>query len=674
MIMLRNTCSILVAVILGLIVAAVGMPSTALALSGNDFQSGRIIDDGIFYDSGSMDAAGIQRFLEAKVPSCDTAGTRAYAGTTAAQYGTSKGFPPPYTCIRDLRADTTAKPWEEGICGGYAQVNQSAAEIIYGVSQSCGINPKVLIVLLQKEQGLITDNWPWSSQYAKATGYACPDTAACNTQYAGYFNQVYSAARQFKRYAKSPLSYNYIAGRNNYIAYSPTASCGGTSVYIQNQATASLYNYTPYQPNAGALANLSDTNSGGTATCGAYGNRNFWWYFNNWFGPTLASAYDYEFVTSSATNMRLDYTQLETITIKLRNTGTYTWYSEGSGQAPVRLVVNSYSSTPLADRSDPAWLSGAQIKLQDVSVAPGAVGTFSFRVRGTNQAPTSMLRFTPVVDGIRGMRDKNLVFNVVSGPPLFRSQSGTSITPKVISNDTLRVLIKVQNTGSGAWFSDTYTAANVPKIRLVNANYSPVDFADMTSEFWASPSQVKMVQQIVRPGEVADFNVDLKIPATMKLGHSYPFTIVLDGVSGAIGDPVRLNIDIPRPVVSISELSVSTPAVGDDGRKHIRIRALNSGNTTWRNETTKTIWAPVRLVTESPLYGVSPLFDQGNASWLSAAQVGMVDAVVRPGSIGTFDFSLKDYPVGTRVPANFGITLDGRTDSTGPRIIFSAPY
>jgi len=53
-------------------------------------------------------------------------------------------------------------------------------------------------------------------------------------------------------------------------------------VNVQNYATAALYNYTPYQPNAAALGNLYGTGDG----CSSYGNRNFWVYYNDWFGPT----------------------------------------------------------------------------------------------------------------------------------------------------------------------------------------------------------------------------------------------------------------------------------------------------------------------------------------------------------------------------------------------------
>ena len=52
--------------------------------------------------------------------------------------------------------------------------------------------------------------------------------------------------------------------------------------YIQNQATANLYYYTPYQPNAAALRAGYGEGDG----CSAYGNRNFYQYFTDWFGST----------------------------------------------------------------------------------------------------------------------------------------------------------------------------------------------------------------------------------------------------------------------------------------------------------------------------------------------------------------------------------------------------
>lgn len=275
-----------------ILVAAVTLGTTLLpatpaqALTGSEFQAGRIIDDGIFYNPAGLSLAEIQNFLNAKVPTCDTNGTQMRGSITRAEYGTSVGVPPPYTCLKNFRMDTTAKAAEAGLCNGYPAANQSAAEIIYNVSQSCGINPRALIVLLQKEQSLITDDWPWPIQYRAATGYGCPDTAPCDAEYYGFFNQVYNAARQFKNYRLKASSFNFVAGRNNTVGYNPEAVCGGSTVFIQNAATAGLYNYTPYQPNAAALANLY----GSGDSCSAYGNRNFWRMYNDWFGSTILPA------------------------------------------------------------------------------------------------------------------------------------------------------------------------------------------------------------------------------------------------------------------------------------------------------------------------------------------------------------------------------------------------
>lgn len=255
--------------------------SSVDALSKSDWQAGRIIDDAIFQDTSRMSVADIQNFLNSKVPSCDTNGmkTSEYGGGTRAQYGTAHGNPPPYTCLRD-----------------YSQDGISAAQLIYNTAQTYHINPQVLIVLLQKEQNLVLDDWPWAVQYQSATGYGCPDTAPCDTQYYGLRNQLTWAAHMFNSILNNDPNWftPYTTG-NNYIKLHPDFwntttqtwedRCGGSTVNIQNRSTEALYSYTPYQPNDSALTNLY----GNGDDCSSYGNRNFWRYFNDWFGPTLTS-------------------------------------------------------------------------------------------------------------------------------------------------------------------------------------------------------------------------------------------------------------------------------------------------------------------------------------------------------------------------------------------------
>lgn len=230
------------------------------------FNPGNIIDDSVFTNVKTMDVNQIQNFLNSKVPVCDTWGTGGSTPTARADYLRSKGDDVPLKCLRD-----------------YAENGKTAAQIIYDAAQKNRINPQVLIVLLQKEQALVTDDWPGTWQFRSATGYACPDTAPCDEEYYGLTNQLNWAAYMFRSILDAnPNWYTpYILG-NNYIQYNPNKSCGGTNVTIKNRATQALYNYTPYQPNASSLA----AGYGEGDSCGAYGNRNFYLYFKDWFGST----------------------------------------------------------------------------------------------------------------------------------------------------------------------------------------------------------------------------------------------------------------------------------------------------------------------------------------------------------------------------------------------------
>ena len=250
-----------------LVTGAVALRSAAPASAADltAFEPGFIMSDAIFYDSTTMPAPDIQAFLNNKGASCVQG---------------ADGSP----CLKAYRETTASRAATDRCPGGYAGAsNESAAEIIAKVAQGCGINPQVLVVTLQKEEGLVTTTNPTSTKFRSAMGYGCPDSAVCDSQYYGFFNQVYSAASQFRNYALHPTNYSHRAGMVNNIAFNPnTAACGSGAVFIQNQATAGLYNYTPYQPNAAALAAGYGTGDG----CSAYGNRNFWNYFTDWFGPT----------------------------------------------------------------------------------------------------------------------------------------------------------------------------------------------------------------------------------------------------------------------------------------------------------------------------------------------------------------------------------------------------
>ncbi|WP_146120107.1 S-layer homology domain-containing protein [Leucobacter massiliensis] len=257
----------------------------AQSLAGG-FQAGNIISDANFYNGSAMTSAQVQSFLNQQVPRCTIGDPGRIAGGPAIVNGRNVGTVDS-NCLKDKRFSSPNRTADQ-YCGAYSGGSgDSAATVIVKVSRACGISPRVLLVMLQKEQSLVTDTWPTTRQFDFAMGAYCPDTgpggsANCDAQRKGFANQVYYAAWLMKYYqAHNGLNYN--PGRNNTIQWHPNTACGTSQVYISNMATASLYTYTPYRPNQAALNAGFGTGDG----CSSYGNRNFFLYYQMWFGsPT----------------------------------------------------------------------------------------------------------------------------------------------------------------------------------------------------------------------------------------------------------------------------------------------------------------------------------------------------------------------------------------------------
>ena len=220
------------------------------------FNPGRIITDAKFFDSTMMTEAQIQSFLNEKGAACTQ-----------------------QACLRSETFDTHDWPASEGCARYVSRGKQTAAQIVAAAAEACGINPQVFLVMLQKEQGLVTATQPKEAAYPMAMGLSCPDNAACDTRYSGFFNQVFGAAERFQYYEHHPFRYPYQANSVDSVRYNPSEACGAKNVYIQNTATALLYTYTPYQPDEAALKNIGDS-------CSSWGNLNFAWLYRQWFGDT----------------------------------------------------------------------------------------------------------------------------------------------------------------------------------------------------------------------------------------------------------------------------------------------------------------------------------------------------------------------------------------------------
>lgn len=136
---------------------------------------------------------------------------------------------------------------------------RSAADIIYRAAQEYKINPKYILVKLQKEQSLITTNNPTQKQLDWATGYGVCDSCSMSDpkiqKYKGFGNQVDNAAGIIRWYYDNLSSQSWIKRANK------TYVINNQEVRPATNATGFLYTYTPH----------------------IHGNKNFWSLWNLWF-------------------------------------------------------------------------------------------------------------------------------------------------------------------------------------------------------------------------------------------------------------------------------------------------------------------------------------------------------------------------------------------------------
>ncbi|TAH36645.1 hypothetical protein EYC59_00515 [Candidatus Saccharibacteria bacterium] len=269
--------------------------STSTA-SADPFNANNIISDTVFNNANTMSAAEIDAFLNTFPGSCISPNS-GFKALDPTGYNPSQGY----------------------LYGGFV----TAGQVIYDAAQAYGLNPRVLIVTLEKEQSLVTGRNNFAGycnngdqhKYAAAVGYGCPDsgttynysgvylywrsgttysvtgtTCVNSASKAGFSQQVIRAAWLFKfgqQRSMGNTGWAVIKGNWNNTDdpqtcyggpmtqgtfarcpsggaayYDGYTTIDGTSVHIESGATAALYWYTPH----------------------LHGNQNFLKIFSDWFG------------------------------------------------------------------------------------------------------------------------------------------------------------------------------------------------------------------------------------------------------------------------------------------------------------------------------------------------------------------------------------------------------
>jgi hypothetical protein len=684
-------------------------PQPAKAASASAWNAGRIIDDAVFNNKNAMSVADIQSFLNSKVPVCDT---NHPAG------GSNQGAQPPWTCLKDYYENTSTKA--NNLNGQPVPAGAiSAAQIIYNHAQQFNLNPQVILVTLQKENGLITDTWPYPWQYRTAMGFACPDSAACDPAYFGFNQQVYQGARHLRNFADgNPAWFIPFSPGVNFIQYNPNSGCGGSNVTIANGATAALYSYTPYQPNASALSNLYGSGDG----CGAYGNRNFWRDFTDWFGTTLSYVAQFAGQSSFPTIQQGSST---TVFIKYKNAGGGAWYDDTSlgsapdGTMPVHLATarpinraSAFGTGWNADKNRPAnnfsrvfEANGTTLTTNQHVVQPGQIAEFSFTLSApSNQAIGSYVEyFQPIVEGtIDGLMNDVGSYLVVTVPktyiPQFVSQSAF---PTMTKSTTAAGMFRYKNIGNTAWYDDASlgsapagtkpvhlaTAHQTNRASVFGSGWGPDKNRpanNFSKVFETDGTTLASNQHVVQPGQIGEFSFTFAAPFSIS-GGTYQefFKPVVEGMpDSTVPDPnTYLTVTVQSYLAQYSGQSDFPSLVAGNSAAGF-FKYKNVGNAAWYDDTSlgsaPAGTKPVHLATSNPTnrasvfgddWGVNknrPANDFGAVYESDGTTLASNQHVVQPGQIARFNFTF-DAPSGMAAGAykeHFKPVLETAIDGT----------
>ena len=190
--------------------------------SAAEFNPNIIISDAELFDHGSMTTDAIQAFLDARHSTLST--------------------------YKDIDVDSGKR--------------LITAELISNSAKRNRINPRFLLVTLQKEQSLVEAQNPRQRAYDWAMGYAVCDSCKTTDPHIQKFKGF---AKQIEHAAEAAAWWKDNQDHPSFKRVGVTRNIDGVSVTPQNYATGFLYTYTPH----------------------IHGNKNFWKIWNRWFTRTF---------------------------------------------------------------------------------------------------------------------------------------------------------------------------------------------------------------------------------------------------------------------------------------------------------------------------------------------------------------------------------------------------
>ncbi len=443
--------------------------------------------------------------------------------------------------------------------------------------------------------------------------------------------------------------------------------------------------------------------------------------YDGWVPPSAhvqarLTAYDY--LAESIDGQGAMYNQgTSQVVFKIRNTGAYPWYADGSGTAnPMRLGTDGPRDRASPFAGGTGWVGNTRLKMQ-ADTPSGGLATFTATFASNRVAGHYTECFTPVAEGATWLPAYGMCLGIDVLPPSYRAAFHnqlitTNSDPNNLGGTTdqgnylmpgqkLNVKLILKNVGELTWDPN---GPNPPRLGTSNPLDRPSAFATggdgsiPSNENWPAYNRSSNLDGKYNP------TTNLVTPAGPVATGEYgvfSFTVTAPQAGGSYNEYFRpiaeghswmpdLGIYLPFRVLPTGDhhqyVTQSGPITVGSGTTtaSASLQVRNTGRNAWP------IGGNLRLGTDRPMdnqYGFSTL--SGANPWVSATRPSSVDAnvtspgkqTIDPGEVARFDFTLTippnapvgSYPLYVR-PVREGVSWLEDYGIYFPVTVTAAPY
>ena len=541
-----------------------------------DFNKNEIISQFQMFDYNSMSESEIQSFLVSK-------------SSYLANYYT-EGWP--INCDMKTGSDTS---------NCQTMIRMKASAIIYSAAQRYRVNPRFILTMLQKEQGLIQWNGtPPQKRLDWATGYAVCDGCSLSSpkvvKYKGFGKQIDNVAGAMRFYSDNANTYAYIKKAG--VSY----AIDGEAIKAQNQPTANLYTYTPH----------------------ISGNYTFWRVYQRYFGDplatirdkqaTISTEYMAQMIDSSDQELNVNEGEKTAMWVEYLNMGTQTW--SNVNKESLYLIDSKYKAQiPMISKTssfvlEESMKSDIAVHSQRDAVAPGEVLRLTIPL-AVDYEKYRAGEYILVLNGKGWFADSDIGFDLTR---TFRydAQLTKGIPNALEARKSNAIRVEYKNVGLTAWYRSDV------KLQWKSSDYT--NYQTM-NEWKVLPGEIASFTFYSKVNEVGDHLYDLSLwkDVGWKL-NQFP--------TGTASFKTNMTVKYAAKLVyeSIPE------EINSGSEKYIMLRFKNVGTEEWNDE--------LVLRSYSDISPFSASYFKHN-SWISGFAVDKIKRTVKPGQTYTFRFKVK---------------------------------